>query len=151
MERETIYFYDKPSERVKGEHIFLNNFDPSPIIINDLEYPTVEHYYQAQKFTGSQFEAIRQAASPDEAKKLSRIFGYDSVDWGIRKEAVMREALYAKFSQNKELKEKLLLTGNARLIEDSLSDLYWGGVVQGSRNRLGMMLEEIRETLRSSS
>jgi len=45
-----IYFYDKESELVKKEHIFLNNFYPSPIVVNGLNYASVEHFYQSHKF-----------------------------------------------------------------------------------------------------
>lgn len=42
-----IYFYDVESNLVKKEHIFLNNFDPSPFLDDqNLTYATVEHYYQ---------------------------------------------------------------------------------------------------------
>lgn len=36
-----IYFYDAPSERVKEEHIFLNNFAPSRFVLDGLQYQTV--------------------------------------------------------------------------------------------------------------
>jgi hypothetical protein len=47
---KVIYFYDVESEFVKKEHVFLNNFDPSPISEDGLNYNTVEQYYQAHKF-----------------------------------------------------------------------------------------------------
>ena len=62
MENNTIYFYDVESDKVKKEHIFLNNFDPSEFIGEDgFKYPTVEHYYQCFKFEDNKqaFEEIR--------------------------------------------------------------------------------------------
>jgi predicted NAD-dependent protein-ADP-ribosyltransferase YbiA (DUF1768 family) len=51
MENNIIYFYDKETEFVKKEHIFLNNFEPSPFVAEDgLHYPSVEHFYQSKKF-----------------------------------------------------------------------------------------------------
>lgn len=51
MENNVIYFYDKESEYVKKEHIFLNNFEISPFVADDsFNYLTVEHYYQCHKF-----------------------------------------------------------------------------------------------------
>lgn len=48
-QKPTIYFYDNESDKVKKEHIFLNNFDPSPFVDDkNLSYPTVEHYYQVK-------------------------------------------------------------------------------------------------------
>lgn len=144
MDREIIYFYDKPSDRVKEEHIFLNNFAYSPIIINGLEYKTVEHFYQANKFTGNQYEAIRLTETPDEAKKLAHSFEYDEDDWNKRKDEIMMIALLAKFDQHPDLRSQLLNTGNFKLVEDSQKDMCWGGAREGSYNRLGEMLEEVR-------
>jgi predicted NAD-dependent protein-ADP-ribosyltransferase YbiA (DUF1768 family) len=45
MEDNKIFFFDKASEIVKEEHLFLNNYFPSPIKIDSINYPTVEHYY----------------------------------------------------------------------------------------------------------
>ncbi len=51
MDNDVIFFYDKESEFVRKEHIFLNNFEPSPFFADDgFKYLTVEHYYQCHKF-----------------------------------------------------------------------------------------------------
>ena len=48
---DVIFFYDVETEFVKKEHIFLNNFEPSPFIADDFfTYLSVEHYYQCHKF-----------------------------------------------------------------------------------------------------
>ena len=39
----------------------------------------------------------------------------------------MATALHAKFTQNPELKDYLLATGDAKLIEHTKRDKYWGG------------------------
>ena len=57
----------------------------------------------------------------------------------------MLTALRAKFKQNLKLKLKLLETGNAKLHEDSPSDMYWG--VKG-KDKLGKILMIVREELR---
>lgn len=151
MDRETIYFYDKPSDKVKEEHIFLNNFAYSPFVIDGLEFKTVEHFYQANKFKDSQFEAVRNTETPDEAKRLAHSFEVNEREWDKRKDEVMMRALEAKFDQHCELKEQLLNTGNMKLVEDSIRDLYWGGSMEGSQNRLGQMLEELRSNYRKSN
>ena len=56
----------------------------------------------------------------------------------------MKRALTYKFSQHKDLLVKLLETKNAVLKEESLKDKYWGGLIEGSSNRLGAMLMELR-------
>ena len=150
MDKQTIYFYDRASERVKQEHIFLNNYFESPFTLHGQEFKTVEHYYQACKFKGQCFEQIRLAPSPDEAKRLAHEFDVDLEVWNQKKDQVMREALQAKFSQNPQLKELLIETRDCRLVEDSPRDAYWGGAIEGSANRLGQMLEELREHYKMS-
>jgi ribA/ribD-fused uncharacterized protein len=127
-----IYFYDVPSERVKKENIFLNNFDLSPITINGILYPTVEHYYQSKKFIAipTLEKQIREAATPDLCKKIahknySLIKEEDKKAFEMMKDTIMMTALDAKFTQSKELGEKLVSTGNHMLIEDSNADMYW--------------------------
>ena len=148
---DTIYFYDVPSDRVKEENVFLNNFYISPIVVDNKEFPTVEHYYQASKFKGQElFESVRLTPTPDDAKKLARANFVEDEEWKTEKEMAMRTALQAKFSQHRELREKLIATGEARLVEDSPKDAFWGGIVEGSFNRPGDMLMEIREDLKSN-
>lgn len=53
----------------------FSNFARFPIRLNNGFWPTTEHYFQAQKFAGTDdehFEAIRKAASPAIAARLGR-------------------------------------------------------------------------------
>ena len=60
----------------------------------------------------------------------------------------MREALRAKFTQHPDLKELLLRTGSAQLVEHTANDNYWGDGGDGSgKNRLGILLMELRAEL----
>ena len=63
----------------------------------------------------------------------------------VQKELIMKKALIYKFQQNQELLEKLIQTGDAILIEASEKDPYWGGLLSGSKNRLGANLMELRD------
>lgn len=144
---------------------FLSNFHPSPIEIDGIVYPDVEHYYQAQKSTDPDYRlAVMSASTPGKAKRLadSRV-GHLRIakqswfrkrpellrpDWNEVKLSVMRLALIAKFTQNRDLKQMLLMTGEAVLIEDSKSDLFWGWDKDGNgQNNLGKLLMEIRTEL----
>ncbi len=58
----------------------------------------------------------------------------------------MKNGLRAKFTQNSDLKEKLLATGNAVLHEDSPTDMIWGAK---GKDMLGKLLMQIREELRT--
>ncbi len=61
----------------------------------------------------------------------------------------MRQVVLAKFLQREELRKILLETGDAKLIEHTASDSYWGDGWDGSgKNRLGIILMEVRSILR---
>lgn len=63
----------------------------------------------------------------------------------------MREALIAKFEQHETLRTLLLSTGDAKLVEHTENDSYWGDGGDGSgRNMLGQLLMEVRQKLSSS-
>lgn len=62
----------------------------------------------------------------------------------------MYEICKAKFSQNTELKKRLLSTGNENLEEgNTWGDKIWGTVHGIGENRLGKILMRIREELRN--
>lgn len=129
----------------------FSNFARFPIELKGKIWPTSEHYFQAQKFAGNEHEeAIRNAATPREAF----IMGKDRThplrpDWDTVKEDVMREAVMAKFSQHAGLRDLLLNTGDAQLVEHTKNDTYWADGEDGSGlNRLGIILMEVREKLR---
>jgi ribA/ribD-fused uncharacterized protein len=61
----------------------------------------------------------------------------------------MSKALTAKFTQHPELKALLLGTGDARLVEHTENDSYWGDGGNGrGRNMLGQLLMQLRTKLR---
>jgi len=70
-------------------------------------------------------------------------------NWDKVKETIITEALLAKFTQHDELKQKLLGTNEARLVEHSQNDGYWGDHGDGL-NRLGELLMIVREELKES-
>ena len=150
MPAPVIKFYSTGDEY--GE---FSNFAHFPIRLKGRTWPTTEHYFQAQKFAGTDdahAEAIRKAGSPmiaarmgrDRKKKLRR-------DWESVKVSVMREALLAKFEQHPQLRELLLSTADAKLVEHTERDDYWGDGGNGSgRNMLGQLLMEVRRRLRGA-
>lgn len=126
----------------------LSNFQVAPFILKDTTWPTVEHYFQAQKFPGDSLlqERIRLATSPASAKKLGRTrTPFFRSDWEDVKEDVMLEGLRAKFTQNVELGQLLKSTGGAQLKEKAFWDAYWGtGRTGKGKNRMGVLLERVR-------
>jgi ribA/ribD-fused uncharacterized protein len=130
----------------------FSNFAPFPVEIDGKVWPTTEHYFQAQKFAGTEHEeAIRRASSAmivarmgrDRSKPLRK-------DWETVKDDIMFKALMAKFSQHERLRDELLATGDARIVEHTSNDAYWGDGGDGSgKNMLGRLLMKVREQLRS--
>ena len=132
----------------------FSNFSAHPLELKGLVWPTSEHYFQAQKFAGTEHEeAIRQARSPRIAARMGRSRERPlRRDWETVKDDIMREALQAKFEQHPSLRSLLIQTGDAELIEHTKNDGYWADGGDGSgKNRLGHLLMELRENLRKAS
>lgn len=96
-------------------------------------FNTNEQYYMYKK--AKQFgdhetaAAIMKTNNPAEQKRLGRdsnIKGFKKETWRDVCEEVMMTGLKAKFSQNDDLKQFLLNTGDNQLIECNPHDKFWG-------------------------
>ena len=134
---------------------FLSNYHRSNfrLFVDSVDYgvvwPTVEHYYQASKAVNSE-EMIWIASSPTPKEAKHR--GYKCKprsDWDDVKDVVMHGALEAKFKQNEELLNMLLLTDGFELVHFApWGDTYWGvDKTYNGQNKLGVMLMELRHKL----
>jgi N-glycosidase YbiA len=131
----------------------FSNFSHHPITDDSgVAWPTTEHYFQAQKFVGTDpqwQEAIRLSPKPRNAADMGR--DRNKVmrsDWEMVKEGIMLKALKYKFTQYAGLKALLLGTGNAEIIEHSPKDSYWADGGDGTgKNRLGKLLMLLRGDL----
>ena len=131
----------------------FSNFSAHPFKLKGKVWPTSEHYFQAQKFAGTEHEeTVRNAKTPSMSAKLGRSRSLPlRADWEVVKEDVMRDALRAKFEQHPELKSLLLSTGDAELIEHTRNDSCWADGGDGTgKNRLGILLMELRAQLTQS-
>lgn len=140
--------------RVGDDYGCFSNFAPYPIELDGARWPTSEHYFQAQKFAdAAQQERIRGVASPMIAARMGRSHQLPlRADWEDVKDAIMRAAVRAKFTQHAEIRGILLSTGDAEIVEHTGNDAYWGDGGDGSgRNLLGRILMEIRAELRTRS
>lgn len=146
---DTICFYDKDKSFYQ-----LSNFYPSPFFINGTRYPTVEHYYQSQKFAGIDKEKendIIQSKSALDAFIKGRQ-GIPRSNWALDRVKVMETALIHKFEQNPALRKVLLSTGNKILVERSPYDSFWGdGPYGNGLNMLGKLLMKVRKYFRDQS
>jgi ribA/ribD-fused uncharacterized protein len=142
---EVIYFYSPGA--LYGE---FSNFAPYAIKLDGKRWPTTEHFFQASKFEDPKHrDAIRRARTPGIAARMGRSRKKPlRRDWEAVKDHVMRRAVLAKFTQHPELRDLLLSTGEARLVEHTSRDRYWGDGGDGSgKNMLGRILMEVREQL----
>ncbi len=157
MSESPIYFRSKDAE-----YSWLSNFHSGGFEESGLYWPTVEHYFQAQKFDGPDQELfreqIRNCGGPFKAKQLGKSKDFRlrtdwdrTVDGMVVKEQVMLHALRLKFS-DPGLREKLLQTGKCELVEVSRHDTYWAKDLSGKygNNRLGILLMMLRDELRGS-
>ena len=131
----------------------FSNFAPYPIALKGKIWPTNEHFFQAQKFAGTEHEeAIRLAKSPMVAARMGRSRQRSlRADWEAVKDDVMYEAVRAKFTQHDDLRRLLLATGNARIVEHRARDAYWGDGPDGSgKNMLGQLLMRVRAEMRNA-
>ncbi|MFD0724794.1 NADAR family protein [Lysobacter brunescens] len=145
MASHTIRFYSTTDDY--GE---FSNFAEYPIRIDGVTWPTTEHYFQAQKFEDAAYrQRIRKAHSPMEAARMGRDRKMKlRRDWESVKVSVMHAALLAKFRQHGDLRALLLSTGDAKLVEHTENDEYWGDGGDGhGRNMLGQLLMRVRERL----
>jgi N-glycosidase YbiA len=145
---DIINFYS-----VGDEYGCFSNFAAYPIRLAGKVWPTSEHYFQAQKFEDERDrEAIRGAKSPMVAARMGRdrkrkLRG----NWESVKVSVMTEAVRAKFTQHDELRAILVGTGEAKIVEHTENDDYWGDGGDGSgRNMLGQILMRIRSELQEA-
>ena len=119
------------------------------------EWKTVEHYVCAHMFVGEKYAAlIEKIRTAPRTKKCKLLVdanrGHVRADWDEVKEDVMKRALRVKF-QDKELGIKLMNSGQRPLVYDDCYDPYWGSGRGGKgKNRLGKLLEEVREELKAN-
>lgn len=103
-------------DKFRGKYGFLSNFYESPIEDENITYPTVEHYFQAQKTLNREEKLkIAKATKPAKAKKMGRQVKLRK-DWEDIKLQVMEKALRLKF-QDSTLRKKLIATGDEELVE----------------------------------
>ncbi|RYX84903.1 NADAR family protein [bacterium] len=142
-----IYFYSK-----SVDYFEFSNFSPHGVELNDAWWPTVEHYFQAQKFEDENYRArIQRARTPKDAKELGRTRALPILaNWDTLRDEVMLEAVRKKFSTHTALRDMLLATGDEELIENAPSDYYWGcGRTGTGQNKLGQILMQVRSELRA--
>lgn len=139
----------KAISEFRNENYFLSNYYPAQIQYKGVTFKNNEAAFQSMKCPERIWEFCR--LEPNEAKRLGRKVKLRD-DWEYIKDDVMYEICMAKFSQNQDLSNRLINTGNAELFEgNTWGDTIWGVCDGKGENRLGKILMRIRERLQISN
>lgn len=134
------------------EFYMLDNFSSFQVDWKGRRWPTVEHAYQAAHFFDTApdiAEAIAQARSAHDAFKLARKYADKApANWSEVKVGIMEDICRHKLQQNQYVYDKLLLTGDMEIIEDSTKDSFWGwGPDRKGENQLGKIWMRLRDEI----
>jgi ribA/ribD-fused uncharacterized protein len=142
---------ENPILEFQGEYRFLSNFWICNLVLDGLCYNSSEHAFMCQKTLDEDLRVqIRSAPTPAKAKLEGRKVSLRS-DWEDVKVRAMYDAVYAKFSQNEDLKIKLLATGDRYLEEgNTWNDVVWGVCRGVGSNCLGQILMLVRSQLKGT-
>ena len=157
-----IICFHNPNE----ENGYLSNWYMSPFAADGIRFSSMEQFMMYRKAVafGDRDRAAQILDTEDvgRIKELGRLVsGYDDNYWNGIRQIVVYEGLYAKFSQNEELKRLLQATGRAVLAECAVKDRIWGiGLSMDDpdrldrrkwkgQNLLGYALMMVREKLRA--
>lgn len=134
-----------------GQFRFLSNFYPSVVRVCGIDFPTVEHAYQALKSVNeADWRWMATLPTPGAAKRAGRSLTLRE-NWDSLKLPVMRLLLRQKF-KIPELQAALLLTHSFYLEEtNTWGDTFWGVCNGVGQNHLGKLLMEVRSELRRAT
>ena len=129
----------------QGPYRFLSNFFAEPFSVpvrgEPVIVPTAEHAYQALK-THNPKDVVRilAAATPGYAKRAGQRVDLIE-DWEMVRIGIMDHVLKHKFVRGSGLAERLIATGDARLVEgNNWGDTFWGVSRGEGENWLGKLL-----------
>ena len=129
--------------QIGEDYVEVNNFitpESEGIFRNDtFRFNSIEHMVLLSKY-GS-FGKCDRDASLEDLKKGFDLTADEIEQWEIFKYTVCLNACYYKVMQDKDLKEKLLATGDKSLVY--VADDEWGG----DKNLFGFALMELRDEI----
>jgi ribA/ribD-fused uncharacterized protein len=146
-----------------GDNRFLSNFWYSPVPDGEIVWTTVEHGYQFYKLINAETtlhlvpymtvptfkrdDVPFLKATPSEVKAWGQTIILRP-DWERVKIPIMARLTKIKY-QNPEMRELLLATGDAELIEgNTWNDTFWGVCNGKGHNHLGKILMAERHEIR---
>jgi hypothetical protein len=135
-------------------------------MIDGKTYNCCEKYMMAEKarfFKDYETESLIMACDEPKQQKIygRSVKNFDEDAWNTVADYIVYWANLAKFSQNEDLKQKLLSTGDKIFVECSPYDKIWGNGLNitdtlhthpenwEGTNRLGKAIMKVRDTLRA--
>lgn len=136
------------------EFFVFDNFSSFQVDWRQRRWATSEHAYQASHFLETApelVEKIYHARSAHDAYKMAKAnAGKVPADWEGVKTRVMYEICRNKLLQNAYVWDKLSMTGDLRIVEDSPKDDFWGwGPRRDGRNELGKVWMTLRDEIKA--
>lgn len=120
-----ICFFDPDDENG-----YLSNFYPSPFTVGGVAFSSLEQFMMYRKsLCFGDMESAEKVMAIDDARAIKalgrEVSNYDDRLWNGVRQIVVYEGLLAKFSQNDDLKDQLLATGDTLIVECAASDCIW--------------------------
>ena len=122
-----VVCFHKPEE----ENGYLSNWYLSEFIVNGTVFSSMEQYMMYKKavcFHDKEIaDKILMTDDVVEIKALEKLVAnYNDNYWNGVRQIIVFEGLFAKFSQNEDLKSQLKTTGDKLLAECAVRDRIWG-------------------------
>lgn len=146
-------------QRKNNNYREFSNYYISRFVYDNILWDSVEAAFQAQKSLDTEIRKQFASLTPGQAKSRGRKVLLRP-DWETVKYNLMYKICLEKFKQNEDLKEILLSTGDALLVENTTGwhDNIWGcctcarcRVANTSKNLLGVTLMRVRAALGGTS
>lgn len=145
----------------------FNQWFLSPFTVNEVVYPTAEHWMMAKKaelFNDKKIvKKILAEKNPAVVKELGRqVENFDLDIWNSASYKIVVEGNKEKFMQNKPIKDFLIQTGSKIIAEASPGSTIWGTGLSyydeevrnpfrwKGENLLGFALMEVRDYLKQA-
>jgi len=160
---EPVFFF--PGKPELNEFKEFATTHEASMQIDGLTFASVEHYMQyskAKQFGDEEIAAkIMKTSSGKSVKGFGeKVKNFKEEEWSAKRDALMKIALKAKFTQHPELRKTLVDTGVRPIADADPRDKYWGigtsfdtskgknPAMWPGRNILGNMLQELRTELK---
>ena len=145
IERDYIVHDEERIHGFFGEYRFLSNYHRCKIEMFKIDFPSTENAYAAAKCLDPSRMKEFSKILPHEAKKLGGLVEMRP-DWEKIKYDIMAAVVFQKFLRHKDLRERLMATGD-RILEEGnhWGDRNWGMCDGFGENKLGIILMKTRE------